>query len=102
VRWWGKAHHEKGLPVMMPGGVQTEFFAGLQHLIALVDPNLLRECVPGDTDLGVGRQRHALAVPDAAFDGLHIVRIRFFAEWLLDGFESQRSRPPTGTSLLSV
>ena len=31
-----------------------------------------------DTDLGIGRQRHALAVPDAAFDGLHAVGVRTF------------------------
>ena len=47
-RWWGKAHHEQGLPLMMPGGVHTEFSSGQQHLIALVDLNLFRESLPED------------------------------------------------------
>jgi len=47
-RWWGKAHHEQGIPVMMPGGVHAEFSAGQQNLIALVDLKLCREYLPED------------------------------------------------------
>jgi len=34
--------------MMLPGGVHTEISAGQQHLIALVNLNLLRECIPED------------------------------------------------------
>jgi AraC family ethanolamine operon transcriptional activator len=46
--YWSATLHESGLPVMMPGGVYAEFAAGQQHLMALVDLDLLRECVPDD------------------------------------------------------
>jgi AraC-like DNA-binding protein len=62
TRWWGKAHHENGLPVTMPGGVHTEFSAGQQHLIALLDLKLLRECIPEDLldAIAMAAQNHVL------------------------------------------
>ena len=48
TRFWGAPLHEIGLPVTLPDGVHTEFSAGQQHLIALIDLGLFRHSVPWD------------------------------------------------------
>lgn len=48
TKFWKSPLHERGLPVMMPGGMHAELSGGQQHLIALVELETFREHLPED------------------------------------------------------
>lgn len=85
--YWSAPLHESGLPVTMLGGVHAEFSAGQQHLIALVDLELLRECVPDDLMASIERAacQHVVAASGDA-----VARLGARLNALLDEAQAQR------------
>lgn len=46
--WWKAPLHERGVPVMLPGGIDVEMAAGQTQHVALVELELLRTALPGE------------------------------------------------------
>ena len=85
TRWWGEAHHETGLPVMMPGAVHTEFSAGQEHLMALIDLSLLREYLPEDLEDAIELAANKHVIPAS---GKTLSRLGTTLNSLLDNIQA--------------
>ncbi len=88
--YWSARPHESGLPVMMPGAVHAEFSAGQQHLVALVDLELLREGVPDDLMASIGRAACQHVVPAS---GVAVARLGAMLNALLDEAQAEPHAP---------
>jgi AraC family ethanolamine operon transcriptional activator len=97
THWWGKALHERGLPVAMPGGVHVEISPGQQHFIALVDLGLMHDSMPEELCVAIEKATcgHLLLASRSA-----VARLGATFSALLDGAMPPPGAPPPKRSTL--
>ncbi len=83
--WFDAPLHETGIPAMMPGGFHTDFSAGQQHLMVMIDLERFSKYLPPDlrNTIEAATRQHVLP---ATRDG--VARFGATLNSLLDGVQA--------------